>query len=380
MTIPLARRLEGVDRTLIRRIFDSAPRGAINFGLGQPDLPTVPSAALAGIHGIVEGRTSYTATAGDPELRAAVAERYPGFADGPSSVLVTVGTQEAMFVACMALLDPGDELLYPEPGYPAYPVVARLIGATPVAYPVRMNRGFRVDPDDVVSRLTDRTRAAILCSPSNPTGAAIEDADLRAIVQRLGQRGVPWLSDEIYAGLWYDEPIPAPWQIGKGGLVISGLSKDASMTGWRIGWIAGAEATIARLNAVHQYLVTCAPSISQRAAIAALAPAGRAEQDRYRTIFAERRRAMAARLDRIPRLAYSPPVGAFYFFVDVSAYGDSIGVAQRILDRRGVITIPGEAFGPGGAGWLRLSYACDLATIGEGMDRIAAELEAIASE
>ncbi len=285
-----------------------------------------------------------------------------------------------MFVACLALLDPGDELLYPDPGYPAYPVVARLLGATPVAYPLRAERAFRVDPDDVASRLTERTRAVILCSPSNPTGAAIPAADLRVLVDHLAARGVPWLSDEIYAGLWYEAPIDQPWRIGSGGLVISGLSKDASMTGWRIGWIVGAEATVARLNAVHQYLVTCAPSISQRAAIAALAPAGRAEQERYRTIFADRRRAMAERLAQIAGLRYALPDGAFYFFVDVSAYGDSLEVARRILDRRGVITIPGEAFGPRGAGWLRLSYACDLATIDEGMRRIAAELDAIASE
>jgi len=380
MKIGLARRIDGVDRTLIRRIFDSAPPGAINFGLGQPDLPTVPSAALAGVAAIVDGRTSYTATAGDAELRVAIAARYPGFATGPGSVLVTVGTQEAMFAACLALVDAGDELLYPEPGYPAYPLVARLIGARPVPYPLRPERGFRLDPDDLTERLSPRTRLVILCSPSNPTGTAIGSADLATIVERLGARGVPWISDEIYAGLWYDAPTPAPWRlVPEGGLVISGLSKDASMTGWRVGWIVGAEETIARLNAVHQYLVTCAPSISQQAAKGALRPAGLAEQERYRQAFCERRRVMAERLASIPRLRFTPPDGAFYFFVDVSAYGESLELARRILERRQVITIPGEAFGPSGAGWIRLSFACDVATIREGMERIAAELGRIAA-
>jgi aspartate aminotransferase len=379
MSLRLAQRLDGVDRTLIRRIFDSAPAGAINFGLGQPDLPTVGAASLAGIAAIAEGRTAYTATAGDPELRAAIAARYPGFVQGPGSTLVTIGTQEAMVVACLGLLDPGDELLYPEPGYPAYPVVARLIGARGVPYPLRPERGFRLDPRDLEACLTPRTRAVILCSPSNPTGTAIAKDDLARIVERLAERDVPWISDEIYAGLWFDAPPAAPWRLtSRGGLVISGLSKDASMTGWRVGWIVGPDETIARLNAVHQYLVTCAPSISQRAAIAALAPAGLAAQERYRQTFAERREAMARELDRIPRLGYTPPDGAFYFFVDVSAYGDSLEVARRILERRQVITIPGQAFGPSGAGWLRLSFAADLATIRMGMERIAGELAEIA--
>lgn len=379
MKIELARRLDGVDRTLIRRIFDSAPAGAINFGLGQPDLPTVPSASLAGIHAIVGGRTAYTATAGDPELRAAIAARYPGFATGAGSVLVTVGTQEAMFVVVLALVDPGEELLYPEPGYPAYPVVARLVGACPVPYPLRPERGFRLDPDDVLARIGPRTRAVILCSPSNPTGTAVPAPELETLVRELDARGVPWVSDEIYSGLWYGERPAAPWRIAReGGLVISGLSKDASMTGWRVGWIVAAEDTVARLNAVHQYLVTCAPSVSQRAALAALAPVGLAAQERYRVTFAARRERMGEALARIPRLAFTPPDGAFYYFVDVSGYGTSLDVARRILERRQVITIPGEAFGPSGAGWIRLSFACDEATIGEGMQRIAVELAEIA--
>ncbi len=195
----------------------------------------------------------------------------------------------------------------------------------------------------------------------------------------LRERGVPWISDEIYAGLWYGSPPAAPWRlVPDGGLVIAGLSKDASMTGWRVGWIVAPDDTIARLNAVHQYLVTCAPSISQRAAIAALSPAGLAAQERYRAAFAERRDVMGAALDRLARVRYTPPDGAFYFFVDVSAYGDSLDVARRILDHRQVITIPGQAFGASGAGWLRLSFAADVTTIRTGMERIAAELAAIA--
>ena len=171
MSFPVARRMDGIERTLIRRIFDGAPKGSINLGLGQPDLPTPARICLAGIDGIVSGKTGYTSTAGDPAVRAAVAARYPGFAGGPENVVVTIGSQEAVFAAAMTLVDAGDEVLVPDPGYPAYPVVAQLLGATPAPYPLRPERGFRIDPADVVSRLTPRTRLVILCSPSNPTGA-----------------------------------------------------------------------------------------------------------------------------------------------------------------------------------------------------------------
>jgi aspartate aminotransferase len=358
MRVRAARRLEGIDRTLIRRIFDSAPPGAINLGLGQPDLPTPPRIALAGIDGIVKGKTAYTSTAGDAALRAAIAARYAPFASGPECVVVTIGSQEAMFATLMTLTDPGDEVLYPDPGYPAYPIVARLLGAVPVAFPLRPERGFRVDPDDVMARITPRTRVAILCSPSNPTGAVDRVRDLERLAELLAARGVCWISDEIYSGFSYDGPVPSLRTVDPaGGLVVSGLSKDLSMTGWRLGWVAGPAAIVARITASHQYLVTCASSVSQAAALAAFAPEAEQERAAYLGIFRRRRALMAEELARFPELRFELPSGAFYFFVDVSRLGRSIDLAARVLERRRVITIPGEAFGNNGAGWIRISYA-----------------------
>lgn len=361
MTLRAARRMEGIERTLIRRIFDSAPPGAINLGLGQPDLPTPPRIALSGIEGIARGKTAYTSTAGDPALRAAIASRYAPHAEGPGNVVVTIGSQEAVFASVMTLVDPGDEVLYPDPGYPAYPVVARLLGATPVPFPLRPECGYRVDPDDVASRMTEKSRLVILCSPSNPTGAVDREDDLVRLAAILQGRGVTWLSDEIYGGFAYEGRPPSLSRIDPdGGVVVSGLSKDLSMTGWRIGWAVGPEAIVSRIVAAHQYIVTCASSVSQAAALAALSPEGEAERRAHLEIFRRRRDLMAVELARIPGIEFELPDGAFYFFVDVSRHGSSLEIAQRVLSRRAVILIPGEAFGERGAGFVRISFAaCD---------------------
>lgn len=378
MSVRPARRVEDLERTLIRRIFDQAPPDAINLGLGQPDLETPEAIAKAGIEGIRSGRTGYTSTAGDPELREAVARRYAPFAAGPESVVVTCGSQEAMFAALMCLADPGDEVLYPDPGYPAYAVVARLQGSVPVPYALREERAFRVDPGDVVARITARTRAVILCSPSNPTGAVNTADDLAELVAVLESRGVAWVSDEVYGGLAYDGPLPSPRTASaEGGVVISGLSKDFSMTGWRLGWVIAPRGIAPRITAVHQYLVTCAPSISQRAALAAFDARASGAVDEHLAIFRRRRDLMGTELSRIAGIRFRPPDGAFYFFVDVNAFGSSVETARRILERRKVVTIPGEAFGERGRGYLRISFAAAEDDIVRGVRAIGQELAEI---
>jgi aspartate/methionine/tyrosine aminotransferase len=277
----------------------------------------------------------------------------------------------------MTLVDPGDEVLVPDPGYPAYPAVAQLLGAQPVSYPLRPERAFRIDPADVLSRMTERTRLVILCSPSNPTGAIDFEADLEALANALAVRGVPWLSDEIYAGFAYERPASSISRFAPtGGLVVSGLSKDLSMTGWRIGWVVGPEAIVARIIATHQYLVTCASSVSQAAALAALAPQAETDRAAYLAIFRRRRALMAEELKRIPRLPVTMPDGAFYFFLDVRGFGSSLAISERLLRDRRVIVIPGEAFGPGGAGFLRVSYAAEDDDIRAGVRALGQELAA----
>jgi aspartate/methionine/tyrosine aminotransferase len=368
MTLRAGRRMDGIEKTMIRRIFDSAPPGSINLGLGQPDLPTPPRICLAGIDGIVSGRTGYTSTAGDPGLRAAIARRYPCCASGAGNVVVTIGSQEAVFASVLTLVDAGDEVLVPDPGYPGYPNVARLVGAIPVAYPLRAERGFRIDPADVSARLTARTRLVIVCSPSNPTGAIDVAEDVARLAHLLADRGVAWLSDEIYGGFAYEAPAPTlAATVPEGGIVVSGLSKDLSMTGWRIGWAVAPEAIAARITAAHQSIVTCASSVSQAAALAAVSEGAEADRAAYLETFRRRRELMYGELSRIPGLPVVRPDGAFYFFVDVRPFGASLEIAQRLLDRHRVVTIPGEAFGPGGVGFLRISYAADDASIRTGI-------------
>lgn len=377
MSVRIARRMDGIDRTLIRRIFDSAPEGSINLGLGQPDLATPPAIALAGIDGIARGRTAYTSTGGDPALRAAIAERYRPFASGPDSVAVTVGSQEACFAAMLTLLDPGDEVLVPDPGYPAYPVVARLLGASARPYPLRAERGFHLDPEEVESLLGDRTRLVIVCTPSNPTGAVERAADLARLADALRGRGIAWLSDEIYSAYAYEGPVPslsALWP--EGGIVVSGLSKDVSMTGWRIGWVVGPSTVIGRIVAAHQYLVTCAPSVSQWAARTALGEAGERARREIVALFRRRREVAAEALRKIPGIEAGLPEGAFYFFVDVRKFGSSLEIAERLLRRERVIVIPGEAFGTHGAGFLRVSFAAPENELRSGIEALGRILTA----
>jgi aspartate/methionine/tyrosine aminotransferase len=370
-----SRRLRGVERTLIRRIFDAAPPDAINLGLGEPDVTTPAGICLAGVAGIVQGRTGYTSTAGDLDLRRLVAERYPGIVAGPDEVLVTVGSQEALYVACLALVDEGSEILYPDPGYPAYPTVAQLVGAEAVPYPLRPTQEFRLVAEDVERCLTERTALVILCAPSNPTGVCHPRQELERVVRVLGERGIPWLSDEVYSGLTYDGPCASPAEITPGGgVVVAGLSKEASMTGWRIGWLVGPREIVARATAVHQHIVTCAPSISQRAAKAAFGEQGREWRRRWSDRLRARRALMAEELEQIPRVRYAMPDGGFYYFVDVSAHGGSLEVARNLLEQRRVITIPGCAFGRGGEGYLRLSFAARRADIVRGLRAVREEL------
>lgn len=374
MSIRPSSRVQGLERTLIRQVFDSAPSDAINLGLGQPDLPTPACVALAGVDAITSGRTGYTTTAGDLALREAIAERYRPFASGPAGVLITIGSQEAMFAGCLALADSGDEILYPDPGYPAYPVVARLVGAKPVAYAVRAEHGFRVRAEEIERCLGQRTRLVILCAPSNPTGASHDMEQLRQIIELLERHGINWLSDEIYGGLCYEERNVSPAEWSRDGLVISGLSKEMSMTGWRLGWVVGPDEILTRLVAAHQYLVTCASSISQAAALAAFTPAGQRARAQILERFRMRREIMARELGKIPGIRFDLPQGAFYFFVNISRYGDSLAVARRLLERRKVVTIPGVAFGANGEGYLRLSFAASEQDIERGVQALGAEL------
>jgi aminotransferase len=223
--------------------------------------------------------------------------------------------------------------------------------------------------------MTPETALVILNAPANPTGRNHPRAALERVVGILARRGVPWLSDEVYARLSFDDSFVSPLELApQGGVVISGLSKELCMTGWRIGWLVAPEAIIDKAAAVHQQMVTCASSISQQAARAAFTPAGLRASQRWKAALLRRREWMHRALSRIPEIAFARPEGAFYYFVDVSRHGDSMQVAQRLLSERKVIAIPGVAFGPGGEGYLRLSFAATEADIEQGVAALGALL------
>lgn len=361
-------RARGIRRTLIRRMFDEAGPDAINLGLGEPDLATPGVIADAGVEAIRSGDTRYTATAGDPELRRAIAARS---GQDPDRIVVTAGSQEALFIAVMALVGAGDEVLVPDPGYPAYGTLVALAGGRAVPYPLRRERAYRVDPLDVDACCTAATRAVVLCSPGNPTGAVHDDADLARITASLAERGVAWISDEVYREVrFHPGRVPSPADHDPdGGVVVSGFSKDLSMTGWRIGWAATPPGLVEAMVAIHQHVLTCAPSIAQRAATVAAGPDGDRARGEHLEVLTRRRACMLDALADAPGIEAAPPDGGLFCFVAVQGCRDSLALATRLLREHGVLTIPGVAFGPGGEGGIRLSFAASEDEIRAGVAR-----------
>lgn len=373
MTLHPASRVSRIERTLIRTFFESAPADAINLGLGEPDWSTPAEISLAGIAGIAAGRTGYGSTAGDPALRGEIASIYPELGGNAGRVLVTCGSQQALFAALLTLVDSGRDVLIPDPGYPGYANAVRLVGAYPRPYALSGDDGFRLDAESIERALTPETALVILNAPANPTGRNHTRAELQRVVELLAARGVAWLSDEVYARLSFDDSFVSPLEFApESGVVISGLSKDLCMTGWRIGWLLAPEAILHKATAVHQQMVTCASNISQQAARAAFTEAGARARERWKATLAGRRECMQRALSGIPGIGFTRPDGAFYFFVDVRSHGDSMQIARRLLDEQKVISIPGIAFGPGGEGYLRLSFATTESNIGRGIAGLAA--------
>ena len=341
---PFRTSLDALSKSLIRQVFDAAPASAINLGLGMPDLPVpqVVAEAVAAEAGSLSA--PYTPNAGMMELRELVARRYGASVE---QVVITAGVQEGLFCVLSSLAGPGDEILVPDPGFPAYAMIATVAGASVARYPCGETEGFRPTAKALEASITERTRAVVLNSPGNPTGAVMEDAE--GIADLLRSRAIPWVSDEIYDGfVWRGQHAGMP---ADAGFVLSGLSKTANLMGWRLGWVVMPDAWAPKLTAVHQSVATCASRLAQVAGIAALkgaqdeieanAATFRARRDRVRQLLAE------------AGLNHAPLDGAFYAFVKVG--GDDVALAYDLL-KRGVITIPGTGFGPGGAGWLRIAY------------------------
>lgn len=370
--------LRGIERSPIRSITDRAKPGDISFGLGEPDLPTPEVIRREATRVIAEERNGYTLQAGLPALRERVAQDYPQLQLSPDQVIITAGSQEAMYLALMTLVQSGDEVLIPNPGFVAYPTITRMAGGTPTFYQLPAENDFSFHLDDFKRQLSSQTKVVVCTSPSNPTGRTLTSDELRAMAQAVAESGSDAfiISDEIYRDLYYAGERPSSIsEFYPRTVVISGLSKSMSMTGWRLGWIFGDDAVIRAAHLLHGYVTTCAATVSQKAALAAWSDEAAEARQRHRDTFRGRRDHLLTLL-RGEGLRCITPDGAFYTMLDIAAYGSSMEVAEAILDG-GVVTVPGNAFGSEGEGFLRCSFCADLPVLTEGVKRLSAALKSL---
>ncbi|HEY0375598.1 MAG TPA: aminotransferase class I/II-fold pyridoxal phosphate-dependent enzyme [Pyrinomonadaceae bacterium] len=371
-----ARRLRGIEKSMIRQVFDRALPGSINLGLGEPDLPTPEVIRREAARVIREEQNGYTSHAGLVSLRERVASDYPHLSGQPERVVITAGSQEALYLALMTMVDEGDEVLLPDPGFVAYPTIVRMAGGVPIFYRLPAAGGFSFDADEFRRRVSPRTKAAVVISPSNPTGRVFSAENLAQLSGALEETGAHVISDEIYGELYYTSEKPASISALDGRtVVIGGLSKAMSMTGWRLGWLAGPAEVVRSALVLHGYVTTCASTVSQKAALAAWTEEAGQARAAHRRTFRERRDHLLASVREELGLSAVEPEGAFYMMVNVGEYGSSMEVTERMLER-GVVTVPGSAFGPEGEGYLRVSFCADLETLSEGVRRMKEVLRA----
>ncbi len=358
------------------RALEATGKSVIHLEIGEPDFPTPRNVIEAGKKALDEGWTKYGPTQGLPELRQSIASyisRTRGVKVGPQNVCVVPGGKPIMYFVIIALLEEGDEAIYPDPGFPIYESMIRFQGAKPVPIPLRESRGFSLDINELKDRLTDRTKLVILNSPHNPTGGIIPAGDIQEIAAMLRERDIMVLSDEIYSRIIYDgEPssIASVEGMLDKTVILDGFSKTYSMTGWRLGygvmpeWLAGA---VVKLMVNSN---SCTASFTQRAGIEALD----GPQDAVNAMVAEfkrRRDVIVKGLNTIPGFRCPVPAGAFYVFPNVEGTGmGSKELADHLLYEGGVACLDGQCFGAEGRGYLRFSYANSLENILDAVERI----------
>lgn len=381
---PLSRIVEAVPPSGIRKFFDLAQTmsGVISLGVGEPDFPTPWGVREAAIHALEHGATTYTSNSGLLELRelicADLATRYGTTYRSADECLITSGVSEGLDLTLRALLNPGDEVIVPEPCYVAYQPCVAFAGGIPVPVAMDPAESYRLDADRIAAAVTPRTKAVLFGSPSNPTGAAQSAPDLAALAA-LAEREDLWLvSDEIYDRLTYAgthtsaAAAPGAWERT---VVLGGFSKSYAMTGWRVGFVCAPAAVAALMHRIHQYTMLCAPHMSQIAAIEAMKNA----QDEVEEMVADydrRRRLFVKGLDELG-LTCPEPGGAFYAFPSIRASGlSSQDFAERLLAEQKVAVVPGDVFGPSGEGHVRCSYATALPQLEEALERMGRFLRA----
>jgi aspartate/methionine/tyrosine aminotransferase len=351
-------------------------RSIIHLELGEPDFHPAAPVVEALRAAVADGRDRYCAVAGLPALREELSRylaRTRGLDVGAEAIVVAPGCKIALFLALMALVEPGDEVLYPDPGFPAYSSITRGLGGVPVAFALAERRGFQPDPEEIAARITPRTKVLIANSPGNPTGTQYSDAVQRRIAQLAVEHDLYVVSDEIYARIVYATAFRSlmsyPAMAGRT-VIIDGFSKSFAMTGWRLGYAVAPPAVAEALAMLAVNSYTCVAEFTQHAAIEALRDRDQATP-RMVAEFARRREQFIAELDGVPGFRCQAPEGAFYAWVNVAGTGRTAeDVCRILLEDAGVAAIPGAAFGAAGAEFVRFSFASSTDTLREAVERM----------
>jgi len=375
----LSKRVAGLKPSGIRKFFDIAAtmKDVISLGIGEPDFTTPKPILDAGIRSLQNGETHYTSNHGRLELRQGIAENlqklYKVKYDPVSEIVATVGVSEALYLTFTAILNPGDEVIIPTPCFVSYQAGVILAGGVPIEIPARLENNFTIDPDDIRKAITPRTRVIFIGYPSNPTGAVAPREVMLEIGRIAEQYDLTVVSDEIYDRLVYDfEHVCFPAldeNLKRRTVLLGGFSKDYAMTGWRIGYACGPTDFIQGMVRIHQYTIMSAPTTAQDAAIEAL-KIGEPYVLEMVAEYDRRRRLLVAGLNRLGLSTFEPR-GAFYAFPNIRASGmDDETFAESLLREEGVAVVPGNAFGPGGDGFVRACYATAYEKIEEALARM----------
>ncbi len=382
-----SQRVRTVPPSGIRRFFDIAVtmKDVISLGIGEPDFVTPAKIRRAGLDSIERGETKYTSNSGTIELRRALsdhlAQRYHVRYDAENEIVITVGVSEALHCAMLATIDPGDEVIVPEPCFVAYKPAVIFAGGTPVVVATRVEDDFQVAAEEIEHAITPRTRGILIGYPNNPTGAVMSGERLRAVARLAEKHNLLVFSDEIYDRLVYGvehvcfAALPntlaphASAGVRERTILLGGFSKDYAMTGWRVGYACANAEILAAIRKVHQYIIMSAPTMGQAAALEGLL---RAEDDVREMVrqYDQRRQTIVAGFNQIGLPTFEPR-GAFYAFPDIRPTGlSSEEFAERLLTEEQVAVIPGNAFGECGAGFVRACYATSMTQIEEALTRI----------
>ena len=378
MRNPLSETITAIPPSGIRKFFDivSEMKDAISLGVGEPDFDTPWHIRDEGIYSLEKGRTFYTSNAGLKELKLEISRylkrRFDAAYDPDREIMVTVGGSEAIDIALRAMLDPGDEVLIPQPSYVSYVPCTILAGGVPVPIELEEKDRFRLTKEKVLEKLTPKTKILVLPFPNNPTGSIMEEEDLRAIAGVVLERDLFVLSDEIYSELTYQGrhcTIAALPGMKERTVLINGFSKSYAMTGWRLGYACAPERILSQMLKIHQYAIMCAPTTSQYAAVEALRNGDR-DVEEMREAYDQRRRFLVKALREMGFDCYEPQ-GAFYVFPSIKKFGmTSDAFALRLLEQEKVAVVPGTAFGACGEGYLRISYTYSLQDLKRALERI----------